>query len=169
MNRMITLIAIDPGTAESAFVAMAGRALSSFGKIPNNDMLAQLDFFRLESDDLTMLVIEMVSTYGMPVGAEVFETCLWLGRFIERWRGKYTKILRATVKANLCHTTTASDSNIRAALLERYGGKEKAIGRKQAPGPLYGVVNDVWSALAVACTYQDRSNVGSGKGLGLLA
>jgi hypothetical protein len=31
-----------------------------------------------------------------------------------------------------------------------------AIGRKAAPGPLYGISRDVWSALAVAVTYADR-------------
>lgn len=28
-----------------------------------------------------------------------------------------------------------------------------AIGSKAAPGPLYGISRDVWSALAVAVTY----------------
>ena len=31
--------------------------------------------------------------------------------------------------------------------------KAAAIGRKAAPGPLYGISRDVWSALAIAVTY----------------
>jgi hypothetical protein len=31
-----------------------------------------------------------------------------------------------------------------------------AIGRKAAPGPLYGMSCDVWSALAIAVTYSIR-------------
>jgi len=31
-----------------------------------------------------------------------------------------------------------------------------AIGRKAAPGPLYGISRDVWSALAMAGAYASR-------------
>jgi len=31
-----------------------------------------------------------------------------------------------------------------------------AIGRRAAPGPLYGISRDVLSALAIAVTYTDR-------------
>ena len=45
------------------------------------------------------------------------------------------------------------DANIRQALIDRYGpGKDRAIGRKLSPGPLYGLSGDCWSALAVAVT-----------------
>lgn len=162
---MITVVGIDPGTAVSAYVGMEGSRLECFGMLGNDDMLARLDYLRISSDAATVLVIEMVSSYGMPVGDEVFETCSWIGRFIERWRGRHEKIKRGPVKINLCHSSHASDSNVRAALIERYGGKQAAIGNKKSPGPLYRVGNDVWSALAVALTYQDRADVGSGKGL----
>ena len=61
------------------------------------------------------------------------------------------------MKLHLCHSARATDANIREALLDRYGpGKEKAVGRKAAPGPLFGVSKDIWSALAVAVTFSDQ-------------
>ncbi|KKK88550.1 hypothetical protein LCGC14_2742030, partial [marine sediment metagenome] len=108
------------------------------------------------------LAIEMVASYGMPVGATVFETCLWIGRFIQSWDDDitYTKIYRKSdVCMTLCHTTRAKDSNIRQAIIDRYpatgGGKCPQIGIKSKPGPLYGVSKDIWSALAVAITYAE--------------
>jgi len=58
------------------------------------------------------------------------------------------------VKLHLCGSARAKDTNIRQALIDRYGGSA-AIGKKAAPGPLYGVSKDVWSALAVAVTAAD--------------
>jgi hypothetical protein len=54
------------------------------------------------------------------------------------------------VKLHLCESVRANDSNIRAALIDRFGpGKEKAVGRKATPGPLFGLKGDEWSALAI--------------------
>lgn len=166
---MITLVAVDPGSVESAYVAMSGRELVRFGTHDNRALLRQLDFEGLNSDNLTTLVCEMVSSYGMPVGAEVFETCVWIGRFLQSWElggHKSSTILRATVKAHVCGTTAAKDANVRAALIDRYGGKDAAIGKAKTKGPLHGVTGDVWSALAVAVAYRERTEqIGSGKGL----
>jgi hypothetical protein len=106
----------------------------------------------------SVLAIEMVASYGMAVGATVFETCVWSGRFIERWlvsdkrRPEPVRVHRKEVKIHLCGSMRAKDANIRQALIDRYGGKESAIGKKANPGPLYGMSGDCWSALAVAIT-----------------
>jgi hypothetical protein len=96
---------------------------------------------------------------GMAVGAEVFETCFWSGRFAERWfdnGGTWDRIKRHQVKMHICGNMRAKDANIRTALIDMFGpGKEKAIGTKKNPGPLYGVSGDVWQALAVAVTYAE--------------
>jgi hypothetical protein len=42
-----------------------------------------------------------------------------------------------------------------AGQYDRFGGSA-AVGRKAAPGPLYGISRDVWSALAIAVTYTLR-------------
>jgi hypothetical protein len=108
--------------------------------------------------DCNFACIEMIASYGLPVGAEVFETCLWIGRLQERMLLGYLDaklIYRKDVKLHLCGTPRAKDANIRQALIDRYGGKTKAIGNKKTPGPLYGIKSHGWAALALAVTYYD--------------
>lgn len=152
------LFAIDPGPVQSAYVLYdvdAGRPVE-FDIVPTTAMRWVVD--RADAD---ALAIEMVASYGMPVGADVFETCVNAGRFLERWAlshgGEVVRVKRLEVKTHLCHDSRAKDSNIRAALIDRYGGKDRAVGRKAEPGPLYGVSKDVWAALAVAVTAAETS------------
>ena len=56
-----------------------------------------------------------------------------------------------------------TDLKYRAALIDRFGGKDKAIGCKSAPGPLYSVKADAWSALALATTFADRGASGAAR------
>jgi hypothetical protein len=151
----VKIIAIDPGNTASAWCVLDNGEIRDFGKEPNSDMLirARREWSPVEGD---LLAVEMIASYGMAVGREVFETCLWIGRFIEAWerrQGEYKLIYRKDVKVFHCESTRATDANIRAALLDHYGpGREKAIGTKREPGPLYGVKGDCWAALAVART-----------------
>lgn len=150
------LLAIDPGNTESAYVLFDTdeRRLLAGAKVPNDDLLNGIDTCEADA-----MAVEMIASYGMAVGAEVFDTCVWIGRFIERWNarglrsvGQYRLVYRREVKLHLCGQPRAKDANIRQALIDLYGGKEKAIGKKANPGPLYGVSGDVWSALGVAVT-----------------
>lgn len=152
----MNLLAIDPGTTESAWYILSNGCPNVGGKELNSDLLSMLHSWRSEVDR-PELVIEMVASYGMPVGAEVFETVYWIGRFAEAYRGNAERIFRRDVKLHLCKSPKANDATIRQALIDRFGpGKEKAIGSKKAPGPLYGVKADVWAALALAVTYYDK-------------
>lgn len=156
---MTKLLAIDPGNVESAAVLfdLATHRPTWWVKEPNSYLLArlrthhQLDVPPLEGAET--LAVEMIASYGMAVGREVFDTCVWIGRFIEAWRGPNRLVYRPEVKLHLTNSRRAKDANIRAALIDRYGpGKELAIGKKATPGPLYGLTGDCWSALAVAVT-----------------
>lgn len=104
------------------------------------------------------LAIEMIASYGMPVGREVFETCVWIGRFQQAWHSPedVRLVYRKDVKLHLCGTAKAKDANVRQALLDLYprtgGGATPQIGTKAKPGPLYGVSSHAWPALAVAVT-----------------
>lgn len=147
-----SLVAVDPGSDESAMVCFAGRAIVRRSKSGNLETLEMVKHYR--SLGFSHLAIEMIASYGMPVGKEVFDTCVWIGRFIEAWGGPFTLVYRRDVKMFLCGNNAAKDGNIRQALIDRYGGKVAAIGNKKSPGPLYGISADVWSALAVAVTWQ---------------
>ena len=146
---MTTILAIDPGTTRSAWLQFDGTRPGAFG-ITANDVLANA----LRSGGLPdVVVIEKIESYGMAVGAEVFDTVFWAGRFAEAAnRVPVVMLPRRVVKLALCGDSRAKDANIRQALLDRFGGSA-AVGRKAAPGPLYGIHRDVWSALAIAVTY----------------
>lgn len=147
------ILAIDPGNTMSAWCIVEHGIPLLWDKEPNG---AVRD--RIASEAANVVAVEMIASYGMPVGREVFDTCVWIGRFLETWERRSivtppAMIYRKDVKLFHCGTSRANDANIRAALIDRYGpGKEKAVGVKKAPGPLYGVKGDCWSALAVALT-----------------
>lgn len=150
----MSLLAIDPGPEQSAVVHYdtESRLPVWFTKAPNDEVLTMLDW--IEADEMA---IESVASYGMAVGATVFETCVWSGRFIERWcsvsgRPMPRRVFRREVKLHLCGTQRAKDTNIRQAIIDRHGNKATAIGLKASPGPLYGMKADCWQALGVAIT-----------------
>ena len=150
------ILAIDPGPTESAWLTY-GDTLH-FEKTDNEILLEKL---KVWSGCLTPvhLAIEMVASYGMPVGEEVFETVFWTGRFVQAWGRDWSKVYRKDVKMYLCNSMRAKDSNIRQAILDKFpstgGGKTPQVGTKAKPGPLYGIKADIWSALAVAMTFRN--------------
>lgn len=154
------ILAIDPGYTQSAWVLYNGHRPIGFGIRENGALLDVVADTHADT-----FAIESIASYGMAVGAEVFETCIWSGRFIQCWvsfgalgGGEDTvrRVYRRDVTLHLCGSARAKDTNVRRALIDRYGpGKEKAVGRKASPGPLYGVSSHVWSALAVAVTAAD--------------
>ena len=152
---MTRLLAIDPGTEMSAYVVYDSeqRRLVDWAKIANLDLLDVIG----EASECDTMAIETVQSFGMAVGQEIFTTVWWSGRFYERWiqtsRSNPTRVFRKDVKLHLCGTLRAKDKNIRQALIDRFGpGKERAIGLKATPGPLYGLSSDGWQALGVALT-----------------
>jgi len=155
-GRGMTVLAIDPGPEQSAYVLFEEGVLTAHGKEPNARMLALIG----SHWPYVPVVFEQVASYGMPVGAEVFETVFWTGRMFEAviqhvlYPG-VSRMPRRDVKLHLCGQARAKDSNIRQALIDRFGGKDAAIGKKASPGPLYGLKADEWQALALAVTWHD--------------
>jgi len=176
------ILAIDPGTYQSAYAVLDYRLpkIEDFGLLSNEDMLPEL--YNIWPF-VAVLAVEMVASYGMPVGKSTFETVFWAGRFWQASRaGKKIKIYRQDVKLHLCKNPRANDSTIRQAIIDHYGPtKEEAIGGKKCqrckgktwvgrdhepcpecdatgwkhkPGPLYGVSKDVWAAIGVGLTAQ---------------
>lgn len=154
------LLALDPGYERTAWVLYdcdASRLLR-FGIEPNEELAVTILRERLgDPPAADALAVEMLACYGMPVGAEVLETAVWIGRFEAAWGAERRhRVYRRDVKLHLCGQARAKDSNVRQALLDRFGpGRAAAIGTKAAPGPLYGVSADVWAALGVAVTWAD--------------
>lgn len=146
------ILAIDPGTTQSGFVMLScGRVMSS-GVLPNAGVL------KLVAAHDGPIAIEMIASYGMAVGREVFETCVWIGRFkqVALDPDAVWLIYRRDVKMHLCGNTKAKDTNIRQAIIDLFpatgGGKTPQIGVKNQPGPLFGVSSHAWPALGVAIT-----------------
>ena len=157
------LIALDPGNTQTGYVVVEhdGREITRIldkGKIDN-----ELVFGVLLNYKGYALAVEMIASYGMPVGAEVFETCVWIGKFIEyasafRLAADIQLIYRKEEKLYLCGYLTAKDRDITRALVERYapGAPNYGKGTKAAPGFFYGFRADMWAAMAVAATYIDK-------------
>ena len=151
MKKNEIILAIDPGNIESAYCLMDSETYKpiEFGKISNVQMLMKI--IELKYDKI---IIEMIASYGMAVGASVFDTCVWIGRFIQaRTCVDFEYIYRKEEKMNLCYSMKAKDSNIRQALIDRFGD----VGTKSNQGFFYGFKKDIWSAFAVGCTYLDKT------------
>lgn len=145
------ILAIDPGPIESAWciVDTETRVPVAFGKDKNDDMLNPSE--AMSRYQPTVFAIEMIASYGMSVGATVFETCFWSGRFVQHFNLPFIKVYRKEVKIALCGSMKAKDGNIRQALIDRFG----VVGTKKAPGFFFGFSGDIWSAYAVATTFLD--------------
>jgi hypothetical protein len=182
---MTAVLAIDPGPTRSAYLEcnLPDRPMID-GGIVHNDRLIEIVRSRMNP---RYLAVEMVAHYGsgMAVGADVFETVVWIGRFVEAWRvldRRAFLVKRTAIKMHLCGRTSATDANVRQALIDRWGGDEKAVGGKKcpvckgkgwrgrgrpeceacggsgwqtSPGPLAKFATHLWSALAVAVTWHN--------------
>lgn len=154
------ILAVDPGNLQSAYCIIDKQTYKpiEFGKIDNNElrtkMCEDLRFYPIES-----FVIEMIASYGMAVGKEVFDTCVWIGRFIETFKCPFTYyIYRKEEKLNLCGSMKAKDSNIRQALIDRFATFDfkNGKGTKKQQDIFYGFSKDIWAAYAVGITWLDK-------------
>lgn len=162
---MSTLLAIDPGNTHSGWVLIdtATRRPIEFGETENHELRHMIDSGKIETGDTAY--IEMIASYGMAVGADVFETCVWIGRFAEAMRRLSTDVelvKRHPVKLHHCHSAKAKDSNIRQALVDRFapGATNHGKGTKANPGWFYGFSADVWQAYALAVYAADQAPTG---------
>jgi hypothetical protein len=148
---MATLVlAIDPGPEESAYVLWDGAAVHEARKVKNVELLLMLKEGRTG-----VVVIERIESYGMPVGVEIFDTVFWAGRLAQRAADSGCEVFnvpRRKVKLHLCEDSRARDSNIRQAIIDRFGGKEAT----KKGGALCLVKGDCWQALALALMLSDN-------------
>lgn len=153
------VFAIDPGNTQSAYCVVDAETLRplDFNKIPNNVLRDYIRDFRFEEEDRA--VVEMIQSYGMAVGRDVFETAVWIGRFAERLDRKLLTpadfLFRKEEKLHICHDSKAKDANIRRALIDRFARHDLKNGKgtKAKPDWFYGFSADIWAAYSVAITF----------------
>lgn len=151
-ERRRTILAIDPGEKVSGVVTFDIES----GRVNFSDVMENYDVLKLVAvSHFHEIAIEMIASYGMPVGREVFETCVWIGRFIQESPDPagVRLVYRKDVKSTLCGSAKAKDGNIRQALIDRLGKP----GTKKDPGNTYGVKSHAWAALAVAVVAAEES------------
>ncbi len=145
------VLALDPGTTQSGWVLYDSKAkhVLDSGVRDNNSILGWLPC-TVAQPHADLLAIERFAAMGMTVGQEVFDTCVWIGRFQQAWHTPAAAwlVFRRDVKMHLCGDSRAKDANIRQAIIDMLG----APGTKKSPGHTYGVTSHAWSALAVAIT-----------------
>lgn len=158
------ILAVDPGNTESAYVMLNEDYTISnrcFYKFQNDTVLKSIkDYGSILGPDL-QVVIEMVASYGMSVGKEVFDTCVWIGRFAQAAMDAgcpVSYVYRMEEKMALCHNSRAKDSNIRQALIDRFARFDKKYGKgtKTHPDVFFGFKADLWAAFAVGVTWLDK-------------
>jgi len=135
------ILAIDPGTEQSGYVLFDAdnKMVCQRGIVPNDEMLNLIAI-----TDGICVVVEMIASYGMAVGKDTFETCVWIGRFVQTAINgglEYQLVYRKDVKMFLCGTMKAKDTNIRQALIDLLG---KDVTK--------GISKHMWAALAIAVT-----------------
>ncbi len=163
------VLGVDPGTTQSAFVVLNGKKIIEHGKRANEDVLEVLRKWSRMDTPPPMAIENIGGQRRNPkggfaaVGQETFDTCIWIGRFIERYGVRRSHLMqRSEVVRHVCgkiprakegEKKVSRDTLVRAGVIGLYG--EDAIGTKAAPGPLFGLSADQWSALAIAITFRD--------------
>lgn len=159
------ILAIDPGNVESAYVALdTNYTIWDKAKTANQHVLTAIDRY---AGQCRYLVIERIASYGMPVGRTVFDTCEWIGRFVQRadelgYDVDY--VYRNEEKMAICHDARANDATIRRALIDRFAKRDFRTGKgtKKNPDVFYGFAKDEWAAMAVGVTWLDRRRENGG-------
>lgn len=158
---MDQLIAIDPGNEQSGvcLVNVLDYRPVKIAKVNNWRLMR--DWLDIDLNG-KMVVIEMIGHYGtgMPAGKEVFDTCVWIGRFLQFFNERgidVDMVMRHQIKLHLCRSARAKDPNVIQALVDRFacGQKNYGKGTKLFPGWFYGFSADIWQAYALAVTYLD--------------
>ena len=153
------ILAIDPGSAESGWLILADGRPERSGTSPNEQLVAAL---RHGAHADVVVIEQLAPRYGLQMGWATLDTARWVGRFEEAAQQPVVLLRRSVILRHLGVVTSprkgekrvSADSGVNQALRDRFGGAA-AKGTKAAPGPLYGVTGDAWSALAVAVSYSE--------------
>ena len=150
------ILALDPGTFETGLVIIN----EEYELLKKEIVINALLLDRIKTLEYDRVIIEMVASYGMPVGKTTFNTVLTIGRIYQeakRLKKMPTLITRQAVKKVLCFSMKAKDSNVNQAVKDLYeptgGGADPYKGTKKQSGPLYGMKSHMWAALALGIAF----------------
>jgi hypothetical protein len=151
-----TILAIDPGEKSSGWVICDGLNVIDYGHDKNEQMIDSIPEKIYE-----LMLIEEI-TYGMRVGRQIMRTVFWSGAFAcaALQRQKVVRLLpRSTVKKTLCRgVCRPKDADVSRAVRARYpksgGGARPEVGTLRQPGPLFGITDHCWQALALIHTWR---------------
>lgn len=174
------IMAIDPGTTESAYVILNDQyQIISADKVGNDVVLSII----ADAPGLDAVIIEDIeprysssdrSAAGAVMGQSTIETIKAFGRF--SWQASLRglmvgSIFRRDERSCLIPTKrnglpplpeTApkhADGQIRASLIRRFArhDQERGRGTKANPDTFYGFCGDMWQAMAVGVTWLDQA------------
>lgn len=173
------LLAIDPGTTQSAYVMLDEKyRILSADKVDNETMIAII----ADAPGVDVVVIEDMeprytsgdrSAAGAVMGASTIQTIKWMGQFGRQaamrglgvdwiFRRDERSALIPTKKNGLPPlppgTPAHADGQIRASLIQRFARYDTATGKgtKKEPDVFYGFAGDMWQAMAVGVTWLDK-------------
>lgn len=143
------VLGLDPGTTQTGLALFDPVAGTIQGLHQDNEQVLQFLQMMAPLPD-QLLILEGIKSYGRAVGQSVFQTCCWLGRFMETWDrpgGLWACYYQEQAKLWLTKSLKSKPSEINRSLQDRWGAK----GTKKQPGRLYGFKGDhCFSALAIA-------------------
>lgn len=149
---MTYILGIDPGTTETAYCL-----IDRTYKVLMADKVKNEEFIKLcISSPNVHLVIEHIQAYGMSVGREVFDTCYFIGRIMQRADDNglsYTLYPRPEYAKAICGVQKVNDAILRQALILRFGGDKKGEALYLLKGN-----SDKRSAFAIAAYHLDKTS-----------
>ena len=171
MTSVLTM-AIDPGTTMSAYVVLNDDySVMAFGKRPNEEVLRFVQHALI--DEIVIECMEARHIERGVIGDETYETCIWIGRFIQAAYSRdigVNRVYRREERSRLIPSKKnklpklpewagkSADAQIRASLIQRFAifDKKNGKGTKDNPDIFYGFSADVWQAYAVGVVHLDK-------------
>jgi Holliday junction resolvasome RuvABC endonuclease subunit len=165
---MKPIVGIDPGPERSGFVIVTPDLLEP-GRLPSlldadaairNDLVLE----KLAPLRGVTVCCEVMNNIRATAGIDTFETCYWIGEFRAACKAHelpWEPIMQSDVKKAMIGTRNGKPALVRREIIRRYSygiddpkrAARVAIGSQTRQGPLYGVSDHAWMALAVTLTH----------------
>jgi len=137
MSKKEVVIGFDPGNECTGWCVwdVKDKIFLYKHKILNGDVIQKIEVFD-KKYNIVKVGIEYPSSYGMPVGQTLFDTCTFVGILAQIFKSKNIPcelIFRKSVKMFLCNSVRADDSIVNSRVRE-YLGEDNT---KKKPNPIY--------------------------------